>query len=165
MTIDGDPPPDAPPRRRPVGPGRGDTMQLPAADIVASLEAQDGGPGRVLVCEPNPEAAEALTAPLRGRGLTVEVVPDPEALVEAAVRLRPHAVFVAFDRAPERARAALRRLRAMTVARDWLLVATGDTTDNGVAALAAGCDLAFTRPVSADQLDDVLARCIAADDR
>ncbi len=148
-----------------MGPGRGDTMQLPAADIVASLEAQDGGPGRLLVYEPRAEHAEALGAPLKGRGLTVEVVPDPESLVEAAVRLKPHAVFVAVDLAPERAHAAVRRLRAMAEASGWLVVGTGADADTSVAALAAGCDLHFARPLSADQLDDVLARCIAPDAR
>ena len=138
-------------------------MQLPAADIVASIEAQDGGPGRLLVYEPRTEHAQALAAPLKGRGLTVEIVDDPESLVEAAVRLKPNAVFVAVDLAPERAHAALRRLKAMGEASGWLLVATGAGDETSVSALAAGCDLHFARPLSADQLDDVLARCITAD--
>lgn len=136
-------------------------MQLPAADIVASLEAQDGGPGRLLVYEPRADEAEALVAPLRGRGLTVEVVNDPEGLLEAAGELKPHAVFVAVDVAPQRAHAAVRRMRGVADAAGWLIVATGASEATSVPALAAGCDLHFARPLSADALDDVLARCIA----
>jgi CheY-like chemotaxis protein len=133
-------------------------MQLPAAEIVASLEAQDGGPGRVIVCEPNPDAAEAIAAPLRGRGIIVEVVADLEAMIEAVARVRPHAIFVAVDRAPERVGAALRRLGRMTTARDWLLVGTGDA-----AAGPEDCDLYLRRPIAATQLDEVLSRCLAPD--
>ena len=156
-----DPPSDrAPHPHTKVGPGRGETMLLPDADAVASLEARGGGPGRVLVCEARLDHADAIAEPLKGRGVSVVVLRHPEALVDAAEFFQPHAVFVAADAHPEDALAAISKLRACASSNGWLVVGTGESDASSARALAAGCDLHFARPLSVEQLQEVLSRCI-----
>jgi len=152
-----------------AGIGRGSTfvVRLPVAGAVASsaagpLEQAAHRPPRlqVLVVDDNKDVAECLAALLEFEGHDIRLAHDgPSALKEAAARTFD-VVFCDIGMPEMSGHELATRLRSDPRHRSALLVAvTGwGNEDDKRLSVQAGFDLHFTKPISSEQVDSVLAK-------
>jgi len=158
-------------RRRPSGPGRGDTMRLPAANEQPAMgrllrterarmrAAARATAPRVLVCDDNVDVADMLALVLRKRGFDVDVAHSGRDAL-ALVQLHRHGVvFLDLGLPDIDGFEVARRLRSDEHGRTAVIAAVtgyGQDSDRR-AAIAAGCDFHLVKPVPPERLDEVLA--------
>jgi two-component system CheB/CheR fusion protein len=145
------------PRRRPLGPGRGDTLRL-----VATPEPQRDtrpAPRRVLVCDDNADVAEMTALLLRSRGHVVEVAGTGAEALRLAPLLAPDVVLLDIGLPDMDGYEVARELRRQPSTRACVLAAVsgyGRDCDRA-AARDAGFDHHLTKPVGIAQLERILS--------
>ena len=150
------------------GPGQGSTftvrLQLLHRTALQDSRPEDGAPAaralHVLVAEDNVDAAETLRMILEVWGYQVSVAHSGPAAIEAARRLRPDAVVCDIGLPGASGYEVAKALRAEPTNRGAILIAVtgyGGAT-NRQAALSAGFDAHFAKPVSPTELLDHLSR-------
>ena len=152
------------------GRGRGSTftVRLPLAEAHAAQRESEGAGGgppggrmlRVLVAEDNIDAAETLRMILEVSGFDPVVEHSGTAAVDTARRQRPDAVVCDIGLPGMNGYEVARALRALPPGPPLLLVAvTGyGSPEDRAAALAAGFDAHFAKPVSPGELVALLER-------
>lgn len=152
-----------------AGPGQGSTFTVSLALLdtglvdVAAVNPQDMRPARtlhVLVAEDNVDAAETLRMILEVWGYQVSVAHSGPAAIETARRLRPEVVVCDIGLPGASGYEVARILRAEPDHQGALLIAvTGYGGDqNRQAALSAGFDAHFAKPVSPAELLEQLSK-------
>jgi PAS domain S-box-containing protein len=152
------------------GPGRGSefTVRLPRVEapvIAPRTPAADtqslrpGGPVRVLVVDDNHDAVESLAELLRLSGYAVKTAPDGVSALGMAESFRPEVALLDLGLPGMDGFELARRLRALPVTADAMLVAvTGYGREEDVrAARTAGFDHHLVKPVDLPALRELLA--------
>jgi two-component system, sensor histidine kinase len=131
-----------------------DRGEAPAAASQASRRAL-----KVLVVDDNRDVADALAALLEEGGHEIRIAYDGPAGLRTAAELAPDVVFCDVGMPGMNGREVARRLRSAPDVRSPLLVAvTGwGTEEDKRLCEEAGFDFHCTKPVSAEQLESVLA--------
>jgi PAS domain S-box-containing protein len=149
------------------GAGRGATftVRLPAVTGVAETEAAvvagtRAGTRRILVIEDNTDAREMLRAALTLKGHEVREAPTGKAGIEAAAQMRPDVALIDIGLPDMDGYEVARRLRAASHGAPIGLIAiTGyGQPDDQRRAYEAGFDLHLTKPVAAEELEQLMAR-------
>jgi signal transduction histidine kinase/CheY-like chemotaxis protein len=153
-------------RARSAGAGRGSefTVRLPVAafpghaEIPARPASQSPKALRVLVVDDNRDAAESLASLLRAMGNEVMTVFDGLQAVDAAATFRPDIAVIDIGMPRLNGYDAVRRIREAEKGRRMVAVAlTGwGQEEDRKRSLQAGFDRHLTKPVTEDQLAEIL---------
>jgi len=146
------------------------TIRLPVVNYAGELSSESFAPPavagqlRVLIAEDNADAAESLRVILESYGYEVAVVHNGLAAVEAARQLRPDAVLCDIGLPGISGYDVARQLRASQQdLQPFLIAVTGySTEEDRKAALSAGFDAHFAKPVAALELVSHLSTRVGA---
>lgn len=141
------------------------TAAAPGAEARAARPepAADGARARVLVADDNVDAAFSVAMMLEIDGYEVEVAHDGRRAIARAEAARPAAMVVDIGMPGADGYEVARSVRRLPGGRDVLLIATtgwGQPEDRQ-RAFDAGFDAHFTKPVSPEDLREVLAERLA----
>jgi len=137
-----------------------DMQESPTHVSTAPVPSPRGTPHRILVVDDNADAADTLTILLKlGQHETRTVYSGPDA-VQAASEFRPEIVFLDIGLPGMNGYEVAQRLRGELRMQDCVLVAlTGwGTEDDRRRAQEAGFDHHLTKPVTAERVQELLAR-------
>jgi CheY-like chemotaxis protein len=151
-----------------VGKGSTFTVRLPASDGPVSMDDRENllrAPGstkqlRILVVDDNQDVADGLAALLETDGHHIRQAYDGAGGLEEAIRFEPDIVFCDVGMPGMSGHEVARELRSTRLSKAPLLVAVsgwGSTEDRRL-TLEAGFDIHCTKPITAEQVDLVLAR-------
>ena len=161
------------------GPGHGSTFRvvipfdatlpdIPAAsDVAAATTRPPARQRRVLVVDDNRDITSTMGMVLEIEGYEFALAHDGVEALEVAEAFRPQAAFVDIGMPGMDGYQVAARLRGTDWGRDMLLIATtgwGQQEDKQ-RALDAGFDLHLTKPVSPDELANLLAARMGASGR
>jgi PAS domain S-box-containing protein len=132
-------------------------VQLAQSPAAASRRAK-----RIVVVDDNQDAADSLTALLRIKGHQVEVAYDGESAIALVMRALPDLVLLDIGLPGKSGYQVAREIRDHTSGRTVLVALTGWGKDEDKRrALESGFDQHFTKPLTVDQLEDILDRLVA----
>lgn len=119
---------------------------------------------RILIADDNRDAADTMAALLELEGHETQVVYSGDHALERAYTQRPHCALLDLGMSGVTGHDVARHLRAQPWAQNLMLVAvTGFGQPQEVqAALDAGFDFHFTKPIDAVELTAVLLKAAAA---
>jgi len=142
-----------------------DDVARPAAEVAASAVAARR-PLRVLVADDNRDGAETLAALLEIHGFVTALAFDGEMAVERAEDFRPEVALLDIGMPKLNGYDVCRALRAMSWAGGLKVIAITGWGDANArqAAVEAGFDLHFVKPVSEERLLAAMAELTAPDD-
>jgi CheY-like chemotaxis protein len=150
-----------------VGHGSTFTVRLPVADSTEAAAPQPPAEAvvtpphlKVLVIDDNPDVAEALAALLEFDGHEIRMAHDGDSGLRMAATFTPDVVFCDIGMPGMSGHEVAARLRLDPKHESTLLVAvTGwGNEDDKRLSVEAGFDMHFTKPISSEQVEFVLAR-------